>query len=122
LRRSYYADAQTAGEHTALIEHFDGSAWSIIPSPANGVAQHLNGLFTHFRTRNVWVVGAFSTTGDDPETDLLQVANAGVIYAGRLTDQSTLAVCGKTAATRRPFSSRMQHFFGVFQPLAGGCF
>jgi hypothetical protein len=69
----FYADAQTAGQPTTLVEHFDGSGWSIIFCPTDGVAQHLNGVFALTRTRNIWTVGGFSTNGADSETGLLQV-------------------------------------------------
>lgn len=77
----FYADAQTGGQPTALVEHFDGSGWSIIPSPSDGLAQQLNGVFALPRSRNIWTVGAFSTNGADPETGLLQVPQTLVLFS-----------------------------------------
>jgi hypothetical protein len=75
----YFADSATGGQHTALIEHFDGTSWSIIPLPAKGLAQHLNGAAAVPNSRMLWAVGAFSVNGDDPETGLLQVPQTFVI-------------------------------------------
>jgi hypothetical protein len=70
----------SSGQHELLIEHFDGSAWTIVPTPLRGLAQHLNGVSTLPGTTDVWTVGADSNFGIDPESDLLQVPQTLVLF------------------------------------------
>jgi hypothetical protein len=70
----------SSGQDQLLIEHFDGSAWTIVPAPLKGLAQHLNGVFMLPGTTDVWAVGADSNFGIDPETDLLQVPQTLVLF------------------------------------------
>ncbi|HXJ95410.1 MAG TPA: hypothetical protein VMT20_21415 [Terriglobia bacterium] len=69
----FFANSSTAGQPETLVEHFDGTRWSIITSPTRGLAQHLNGVFALPKTGRVWAVGASSNSGVDPETGLLQL-------------------------------------------------
>lgn len=66
-------DASTGDQPRTLVEHFDGSRWTIIPSPAPGVAQHLNSVFARRGSRQLWAAGASSDLPFDPETGLLQL-------------------------------------------------
>jgi hypothetical protein len=77
----FFADAASSGQQQTFILHFDGSAWSIIPSPTSGLAQQLNGIFALPGTTNVWSVGSFSTNGTDPETGLLIVPLTLVMFS-----------------------------------------
>jgi hypothetical protein len=43
---------------TTLIEHFNGTAWSIVPSPSPGSIDVLSGVTTSNASNNVWAVGA----------------------------------------------------------------
>jgi hypothetical protein len=70
----------SAGQDELLIEHLDGSAWTIVPAPLKGLAQHLNGVFTLPGTTDVWTVGAYSNFGIDPEFDLLEVPQTLVLF------------------------------------------
>lgn len=52
-----------------MIEHWDGSAWSIAKSPSPSTSTHyaepvnvLNGV-TAISADNIWAVGTFNTTG-----------------------------------------------------------
>ena len=76
----WFEDAATSGQHRTLIEHFDGSAWSIIPGPVKGLGQHLNAVFAIPGTRNIWVGGAFSVNGTDPEFGDLIVPQTLVLF------------------------------------------
>jgi hypothetical protein len=40
-----------------LIEHFNGTAWSIVPSPSPGSIDALSGVTTSNASNNVWAVG-----------------------------------------------------------------
>jgi hypothetical protein len=77
----YFGDAATTGQQETLIEHFDGAAWNIVPSPTRGIAQQLNGVFVLPASGNIWVVGGWSPFGDDPETGLLQVPRTIVMFS-----------------------------------------
>ncbi len=41
-----------------LIEHFNGTAWSLVPSPSPGSAGTLSGVTTSNAANNVWAAGA----------------------------------------------------------------
>ena len=69
----FFGNSSTSGQPETLVEHFDGTSWSIITSPTRGLAQHLNGVFALPKTGRVWTVGASSNSGIDPETGLLQL-------------------------------------------------
>jgi hypothetical protein len=46
-----------------LIEHFNGTAWSIVPSPSPGSIATLGGVTTSNAANNVWAVGAETPAG-----------------------------------------------------------
>lgn len=46
-----------------LIEHFNGTAWSIVPSPSPGSIDVLSGVTTSNAANNVWAVGADTPAG-----------------------------------------------------------
>lgn len=77
----FFETAATAGQHTTLIEHFDGSNWTIIASPTRGLAQQLNGIFVLPGTSDVWSVGGASRFGIDPESGFLQVPKTLVLFS-----------------------------------------
>lgn len=76
----WFEDAATNGQHTTLIESFDGSRWTVIPSPTKSLAQHLNGASVVPGTRSVWVGGAFSPNGIDPEFGDLMLPRTLVLF------------------------------------------
>ncbi|MBV9208895.1 MAG: hypothetical protein JO037_26590 [Actinobacteria bacterium] len=51
------------GNPTTLIEHFNGTAWSVVPSPSPGGSAILGGVTTSNAANNVWAVGAFTPAG-----------------------------------------------------------
>jgi hypothetical protein len=77
----YFADAGTVGQDLTMVQHFDGTSWSIITSPTRSLAQQLNGTFALPGSGNVWIVGASSRFGVDPETGLLQVPQTLVAFS-----------------------------------------
>jgi hypothetical protein len=77
----FFADSASAGQQLTLILHFDGSRWKIIKSPITGVAQQLNGVFALPGATDVWVAGASSRNGTDPETGFLQVPLTLLLFA-----------------------------------------
>jgi hypothetical protein len=77
----YFANAGSSGQQLTLILHFNGINWSIIKSPSKGIAQQLNGTFALPDATDVWVAGAASTNGTDPESGFLQVPLTLVLFA-----------------------------------------
>jgi hypothetical protein len=50
--------ASSDGPNQTLIEHWDGSAWTVVPSPSPGVSAKLTSVRS-LSTSNAWAVGAF---------------------------------------------------------------
>ena len=77
----FFADSASAGQQLTMVLHFDGNAWTIINSPVKGLAQQLNGVFALPGSTDVWVAGASSRNGTDPETGFLQIPLTLVLFA-----------------------------------------
>jgi len=51
------------------IAHFNGTAWSAVPSPSPGQRANLTGVTTSNAANNVWAVGSFTPAGStSPQT------------------------------------------------------
>jgi len=48
------------GYYNTLIEHWDGSAWSVVPSPNPGTGPNSLNAVTVISTNDVWAVGGYS--------------------------------------------------------------
>jgi hypothetical protein len=53
----------TTNTSSTLIEHYNGTKWSIVPSPSPGSSGVLNGVTTSNATNSVWAVGDYTPTG-----------------------------------------------------------
>ena len=86
----FFANSTTNGQQLRLLLHFDGAAWSVISAPGKATAQQLNGVFARLGDGDVWVAGAASVPGTDPETGLLQVPITFMLFtsAGELGDSA----------------------------------
>jgi hypothetical protein len=51
------------GNSTDLIEHWNGTAWSIVPSPSPGTGDSLGGVTTSNAANDVWAVGITQPKG-----------------------------------------------------------
>jgi hypothetical protein len=59
------------GANQTLIEHWNGSAWKVVPSPDPGSSNNfLNGIRA-VSPSNIWAVGAFSNGGGSDQTLIL---------------------------------------------------
>jgi hypothetical protein len=58
---SFNAAVYTSGQ--TLIEHWNGTAWSIVPSPSPGTNATLTGVTTSNASNNVWAVGYDTVPG-----------------------------------------------------------
>jgi len=76
----FFSNSSTGGQQLRMVLHFDGTAWSIVPSPAKGAAQQLNGAFARLGAGDVWVAGAASVPGTDPESGFLQTPITFVLF------------------------------------------
>lgn len=76
----FFSNSATAGQPQTLVEHFDGTGWSIIASPTRDLAEHLNGVFSLPHSNNVWTVGASAPFGVQVETGLLQAPLTLVLF------------------------------------------
>jgi hypothetical protein len=57
---SSVVDSTTSSD---LIEHFNGTAWSIVPSPSPGEGDSLTGVTTSNAANDVWAVGVTQPAG-----------------------------------------------------------
>jgi hypothetical protein len=53
----------TDSSSRTLIEHWNGTAWSIVPSPAPGSGSDLTGVTTSNAANDVWAVGTYEPAG-----------------------------------------------------------
>ena len=64
-------DYQTPDAHVnTLIEHWDGSAWTVVPSPNAGRVNYLYGV-TAISADDIWAVGQFASEGTGARALLL---------------------------------------------------
>jgi hypothetical protein len=78
----FFGADTTNGQDETLVEHFDGTKWSIIASPTKGLAQQLNGVFALPGTSDLWAVGGYSVSGIDFETGFLLAPKTLVLFSG----------------------------------------
>jgi hypothetical protein len=76
----WFIDDASLGQEFSMVEHFDGSYWTLIPNPVTGVAQNLNAVFAAHNGSDVWITGAFTNDTTDPETGLLVNPQSYVLF------------------------------------------
>jgi hypothetical protein len=52
-----YENKHSKGQVETLIEHWDGTSWTIVPSPSPGGFPFLHGVAGVLNTTQVWTVG-----------------------------------------------------------------
>jgi hypothetical protein len=62
-------NADTLASEGTLIEHWNGTSWSVIPSPSPGTGDYLNGV-TASSSSDVWAVGSYFPSGSSYEQTL----------------------------------------------------
>lgn len=62
-------NSSTLASEGTLIEHWNGTAWSVVPSPTSGTNDYLNGV-TASGSGDVWAVGAYLPSGASNEQTL----------------------------------------------------
>ncbi|WIG61330.1 MAG: hypothetical protein OJF49_004078 [Ktedonobacterales bacterium] len=68
---SYMYDSGN-GYDATLAEHWDGSAWSIVSSPNEGISTSLNGITAVSGTNQLWAVGDYFDSLNQPTETLTQ--------------------------------------------------
>jgi hypothetical protein len=56
---------------STLIEHGNGTAWSVVPSPSPGSGAVLTGVTTSNAANDVWAVGSYTPTGASQPQNLI---------------------------------------------------
>lgn len=67
------ANIPTAPAHPALIEHFNGSSWSIATNPSPGMYNMLNSVARVPGTSHLWTVGTYNN--NTPDQTLIEYSN-----------------------------------------------
>ncbi len=62
-------NADTLASEGTLIEHWNGTSWSVVPSPSPGSGDYLNGV-TASGSGDVWAVGSYFPSGSSYEQTL----------------------------------------------------
>jgi hypothetical protein len=73
-------NAARANRSKTLIEHFNGTSWSIVASPSPGTGAALNGVTTSNPANDVWAVGSDLNTATD-QTRTLTLRWNGTAWA-----------------------------------------
>ena len=83
-----------------LIEHFNGTAWSILPSPSPGSIDVLSGVTTSNASNNVWAAGADTPAGTSARRTLTLNWNGTAWH--RVASPNTGSTDGVGAVATRP--------------------
>jgi hypothetical protein len=57
------AENVATGSSATLTEHWNGTAWSVVPSPSPGAGAALTGVTTSNAANDVWAVGNYTPSG-----------------------------------------------------------
>ena len=63
--------ASSGGQNQTLTEHWNGSAWTVVPSPSPGVSAGLTSVRA-LSSSNAWAVGAFNPGDNSPNKTLIE--------------------------------------------------
>ena len=105
------------GSHT-LIEHFNGTAWSIVPSPSPGTNATLTGVTTSNASNNVWAVGYYTPAGSSVAQTLTLNWNGNAWSTVASPNGSTgSSVLSSVATTPGAAIVQAVGYTGVYQAL-----
>lgn len=91
-------DANGNGLKLSLIEHWDGTSWSVVPSPTPSPTFNYLSAVTSLSAKNIWAVGDFNTNNDTSTKTLIEHWN-GTRWKVIASPNSPLAVNQLTAVT-----------------------
>jgi hypothetical protein len=103
-----------------LIEHWDGTAWSVVPSPSTGTNDSLTGV-TESATNNLWAVGYDTPSGATQPQTLTLNYNGTAWTTVASPDQgapSVLTSASTTPGAAIVWTVGYSGLTGSFNPLA----
>jgi hypothetical protein len=111
-------NAAQYGSATTLIEHYDGKAWSIVPSPSPGTGDVLTGVTTSNASNNVWAVGYYTPAGSSVAQTLTLNWNGNAWSTVASPNGSTgSSVLSSVATTPGAAIVQAVGYTGVYQAL-----
>jgi hypothetical protein len=112
---SYNAATYTS---STLIEHYNGTKWSIVPSPSPGTNGTLTGVTTSNASNNVWAVGYYRPTGSSTSQTLTLNWNGSTWNTVASPNGSTgSSVLSSVATTPGAAIVQAVGYTGVYQAL-----
>jgi hypothetical protein len=112
---SYNAATYTS---STLIEHWNGTKWSIVPSPSPGSGAALTGVTTSNASNNVWAVGYYTPTGSSTAQTLTLNWNGSTWNKVASPNGSTgSSVLASVATTPGAAIVQAVGYTGVYQAL-----
>ncbi len=103
---------------STLIEHYNGTKWSIVPSPSPGTGGVLTGVTTSNATNNVWAVGYATPSGSSVAQTLTLNWNGNVWSTVASPNGSTgSSVLSSVATTPGAAIVQAVGYSGVYQAL-----
>jgi hypothetical protein len=113
-------NSSTLASQGTLIEHWNGTAWSVVPSPSPGVADYLNGV-TFSSSSDVWAVGSTAATDTSDEQTLTLNWNGtawSTVSSPTASDGSDLASASTTPGASIVQAVGFTGVNGTWNPLA----
>jgi hypothetical protein len=92
------ATATSGGPERTLIEHYDGTAWTIVPSPNIGVSSQLNAV-TARAADDVWAVGQDGVNESQPIIEHWNGTAWSVVTGAALPSGATALLTGVTTTS-----------------------
>jgi hypothetical protein len=120
----YYVSGQFLQQ--TLIEHFDGNAWSVVPSPSPGALQNILFGVTAISDTDVWAVGAqqdrnglwhtLAERWNGTVWEVVPAADSGTsgnhFYAVKAVSSNDVYAVGQQAGTGFPNRALIEHWDG----------
>jgi hypothetical protein len=111
-------NAAVSGSGQTLIEHYNGTKWSIVPSPSPGTNATLTGVSTSNASKNVWAVGYYTPTGSSTAQTLTLNWNGSTWNTVASPNGSTgSSVLSSVATTPGAAIIQAVGYTGVYQAL-----
>ncbi|MFD0634256.1 hypothetical protein [Catenulispora yoronensis] len=89
------AESTAGAAQTTLIEHYDGTAWTIVPSPNTGVSNRLNAVAAR-AADDVWAVGQDGVNESQPIIEHWNGTAWSVVTGAALPAGATALLTGVT--------------------------
>lgn len=115
-------NAAVSGSATTLIEHWNGRAWSIVPSPSPESADILTGVTTSNAANDVWAVG-YDTVPGTTQVHTLTLNWNGTTWSTVASPNSSTGSNVLASASTTPGSAIVQAVgysgvYGALNPFA----